>query len=453
MRIKHKINIFFVLVIALNNSSCKKLISIDEPKTQIISEKVFESDQSALGAFANMYAQLNNGVSINGNLTPFLGLYTDELTTNSLTASNLEFASSSLTTSNANNLNIWKGFYSVIYQANAALEGLATSKGVTPPVNNQLTGEARFLRAFCYFYLLNLYGNVPLLTNTNVYENSVASRNSVQQVYQQILTDLNEAKSLLKETYPSPDKARANYWSIVALIARVKLYQSDWAAAEAEATSLIASGKYPLETVANVFNKASTETILQAWTPNGYTSQGSVLNPASGTPTYFMTQSQVNAFEPGDGRKSAWTRMVTVAGNNYTLSAKYKKAATTTGSDAQYLLILRSAEQYLIRAEARTQQNNIAGAVADINAIRNRAGLASILFPVTKDSCLTLIESEKRKEFFTEWANRFTDLKRWNKLETEMTQYKSTWTSKALNLPIPQNEINKNPYLEQNPGY
>ena len=433
--------------------SCRKLVEVGEPKTQITNGKVFQNEQSALAALSNIYGQLNNGSSINGNLTPYISLYADELTGSALNGSGLEFFSSALRTDNANILNIWKGFYSVIYQCNAVLEGLAGSQVISSEMSKQLSGEARFLRAFSYFYLVNLYGDVPLVTTTDVYKNSVASRTSTTQVYDQITDDLKVAMTLLKESYPTAEKVRANYWATAALLSRVYLYQSNWSEAEALASLLLNSNLYPLESCAGVFSRTSKETILQAWTPNGYTSQGALLNPASGTPTYFLRQELANSFEANDKRKASWTRLVNAGTNTYNLSSKYKKTVTASGSDGEYLIVLRSTEQYLIRAEARVMLDDLDGALTDLNTVRSRNGLTTITSPVSKDSCLILIEEERKKEFFTEWGHRFFDLKRWGKLDQEMSALKSTWKATAALLPVPQNEINRNPALLQNPGY
>jgi hypothetical protein len=433
--------------------SCKKLISIDEPKSQITSKKVFETDQSAVAAISNIYAQFSNGLSINGNLTLYTSLYVDELAGRALNTNSLEFYNSSVNTDNSSNLNIWKGFYSVIYQCNAVIEGLQNSKQVSAEVKNQLMGEAKFLRAYAYFYLINLYQDVPLLTTTDVYVNSSASRIEAAKVYELIISDLRQAKMLLKKTYPTQEKARANYWSAVALLARVYLFQSNWAAAEEESSSLIKSNTYPLTATSKVFTKSSNETILQAWTQDGFTLQAAVLNPPSGTPTYYLTPQLINSFESTDNRLASWIRIVSVGANSYPLSAKYKKTSTTTGPDEEYLVLLRSAEQYLIRAEARAQQSSIASAVADVNEIRSRAGLDEVNASISKDSCLTLIVQERRKEFFTEWSHRFFDLKRYNKINEVLSSMKPTWKSFASILPIPQNEVNINPNLTQNPGY
>jgi hypothetical protein len=114
--------------------------------------------------------------------------------------------------------------------------------------------------------------------------------------------------------------------------------------------------------------------------------------------------------------------------------------------------VLRLAEQYLIRAEARTQQNNIAGAQADVNVIRHRAGLGDT--PANdKESLLTAIDQERKHELFNEWGHRWLDLKRTGRADAVLSAIKPQWKPTAVLFPIPESEIINNPALKQNPGY
>lgn len=445
-----RVLILFIFLTALGYSACKKILEIDEPKNKLVNDKVFADDQSALAVLSNIYAQFNAGLSINGNLTASNSLYTDDLATTSTNDIDQQFFSGSLQTNNATVLNLWRGLYSVIYQCNSLIENIITADGVSGAAKKQLSGEARFLRAFCYFYLVNIYGDLPLLYSTDVNITATAPRNLQADVYTFIISELIAAKDLLPEAYPSADKARTNKWACAALLARSYLYTANYTKAIEESSAVINAGIYsPLETISNVFKKSSRETIFQLWTVNGFTSQGASLAPSSGTPAYFISDNLSNSFEAGDLRKVNWTGTL----GAFRISTKYKKNATTTGSDAEYLVALRLTEQYLIRAEASAQNNLLAAATADLNIVRNRSGLSAVAVPATRDACVALILKERRSEFFTEWGHRYFDLKRTGQLQTVLPALKSTWTAKAFYYPIPQNEINKNPALLQNPGY
>ena len=116
-------------------------------------------------------------------------------------------------------------------------------------------------------------------------------------------------------------------------------------------------------------------------------------------------------------------------------------------------MVLRLAELYLIRAEARTQQNNFSDAESDLNAIRNRAGLPNTTAN-DRATLLTAIEQERRIELFAEWGHRWLDLKRTNRADTILNTFKApNWQVTDVLFPIPASQIDINGLLTQNPGY
>ena len=116
-------------------------------------------------------------------------------------------------------------------------------------------------------------------------------------------------------------------------------------------------------------------------------------------------------------------------------------------------MVLRLAEQYLIRAEARAQQSNIEGAESDLDLIRSRAGLMNVTAD-TKDSLLSEIQHERQVELFCEWGQRWCDLKRSRLADVILGERKKpNWQSSDSLYPLPANEILRNPVLMQNPGY
>lgn len=427
--------------------SCKRLIEIDTPKNQLTNSNVFVDEKSATAVLGNIYYQFNTFIS--NNYTLNISLYSDELVYTNITIGPKEFSNSDVSITNTGNLNIWKYFYTVIYQCNALLENIHQSTGIPDTTVKQLSGEALFLRSYAYFYLVNLYGDVPLLNSTDVTVTSTTARTPAANVYQQILQDLQKALSSVQVNYPSADKARVNRSAVAAFLAKVYLYQKNYAEAEQQASAVIGNGSYTLENLPDVFLKGSRETILQFWTQNGYTNLASTLLSSPTAPQYVINNSLYNGFETGDKRKTTWLK---AASGQVFIPFKYKINTVTTGSNAEYLVALRLAEQYLIRAEARLQLNNIPGARADINTIRNRAGL----LPLTTDNpsaLLQAIEQERRIELFTEWGNRFLDARRYNHIDSILKPLKPAWRPTNALLPIPQNEMQNNPNLLQNEGY
>jgi hypothetical protein len=182
------------------------------------------------------------------------------------------------------------------------------------------------------------------------------------------------------------------------------------------------------------------------------TAEGFAFIPSSPTviPNYIIDTSLLNAFEPGDLRKTTWLDSNSVNGITYYYPFKYEVATGT--NKTEYNMVLRLAEQYLIRAEARTQLGELSGAEEDLNIIRNRAGL-----PDTKatdqQSLMNAIMQERRVELFTEWGSRWFDLKRWGIIDNVLSIEKPGWKSTDQLYPIPQQEIMSNPNLKQNAGY
>lgn len=434
--------------------SCKKLIEVGTPQNQLTTDKVFGDSTSAIAAMVNIYSVYNSGIDPNYN--KFMSVYTDDMGAVAGSGDNDEFIRSRLSATNAPVSAFWANNYKIIYSCNLLIEQLRSPPAISPGLKSALTGEAKFLRAFSYFYLLNSFGKVPLIISTDVDITSKASRADTTAVYAQIITDLNDAISELPATYIGDGRVRANKWAAVALLARVNLYTGNWKAAEEEANSVINSGSYGLDALSNVFLANSNETILSFWTQNGFIADAYSLIANGDVPQYPLTTDLINSFENGDQRKATWTNIIEVTGDGGSTSYYYpfKYHNTSTNTDApEYLVALRLGEQYLISSEAKLMQGNVSGAIADLNVIRQRAGLLALSATLTKDQCIAALSQEWRHEFFGEWGHRFLELKRTGMLNTVMEADKSTWTSHADLLPIPKKDLAADPFLTQNEGY
>ncbi len=450
------IAISFGLIILLGMTSCEDFVQVDPPKTSLSANAVFENDKDALSVVAGVYSRMYQGSNlITSSITTLTGMYSDELINHYNQTHYMEIFQNQITASNSNISSMWAEFYRYIYTANAILEGIEGSDKLSEAVKKVLEGEARFIRAFCYFYLVNLFGDVPIVTATDYNENSVLSRNTVTEVYDLIINDLLIAEDILDKDYQSSQRIRPNAFTVSALLARAYLYTEDWANAELMAGKIIDEvGLYNLDAdLNNVFLIASTETIWQVeavFSPfNTFDGINYILTRK---PTYgvSMTPELANAFDPDDNRSTHWVGFISPGGEDYYFAYKYK-VRYSYDSPTEYLKVFRLAEQYLIRAEARAQQGDITGAQADINAIRNRAGLTDT--PANDvNSLLLAIEQEKRFELFVEWGHRWFDLKRTNRAEAVLTG-KPNLDANDLLFPIPLQEILNNPNMTQNPGY
>lgn len=452
------IKCFFTLaVLLLMGSSCKKFIQVDVPDDQMTAKTVFANDSLAQAAVTGLYIKLmsNTKYLLNGGMSVFPALSADELVRTTPIANEDQFYSNNLLADNQIVLtNLWKSAYTYIYQCNICVEGLQKSTGVSASLNARLTGEVKFIRALCYFYLVNLYGDVPLALSTNADKNAVLPRTPFDAVYDQIVNDLLSATDLLtndnSNTYPSQLAAQA-------LLARVYLHRQQWDKAESFSTVVINSGKCSLQNnLASVFKSGSTETIFQLAPvlANINSVEGLIFIPASASsaPAYAIKTDLVSAFEPNDLRKTNWLNSSKVGSQTYYYPYKYKVRSSATLTE--YNVILRLAEQYLIRAEARAHQNKVADAVSDLNTIRSRAGLPSLSSAISNDSCIVAVERERRTELFAEWGYRWFDLKRTNRADAILSAVKGgNWNTNDRLYPIPASEIETDPNLSQNPGY
>lgn len=437
-------------------SSCKKQLQLSPSPVLIEKEKIVSDDQTATAAILGVYVQMMNaGLNMaNGGLSVYPALSADELYNTASSTAWDPFTTNALTSNNTIvNTAYWRPAYSCLYQLNALIEELEKATAVSATVKEQLLGEAHFTRAWIYCTLINLFGEVPLVLTTDYKLNAVLPKAPVNQIYDQVIADLQLAKSKLKENYPTAGRVRPNKWSAVALLARVYLYNQNWQLAETEASAVINAGMYQLLTDLNtVFLSNNNEAIWQLLKDNNNTAEAATFIPASATvkPTLAVTDQLLNTFETGDKRKLNWLKANTISSQLFYYPNKYKARTSTPLTETKQLL--RLAEQYLIRGEARVQLNKLDSAKADLNIIRSRAGLLPIIV-TTQTDLMKAVEKERQTELFAEDGHRWFDLKRWNKATTVLAPLKTAWLPTAIRYPIPLTELERNPFLLQNPGY
>ncbi|MFL9829745.1 RagB/SusD family nutrient uptake outer membrane protein [Flavobacterium sp. ST-87] len=444
----------------LLGASCDSFVAVDLPESQLSRRAVFEDKATATAALAAIYAKIRDTGLLIGDgsgLSSQLGCYADELVPfGSPTKNSWFFYNNSLLPTNSSISQYWNNSYNQIYAANAVIEGLKGST-LTEETQKQLKGEALFIRALVHFYLTNLYGAIPYVMVTDYTTNSRIDKIPTAEVYQKSISDLQTAVSLLLPTYPSSGRLRVNRYAAQALLARVYLYARRYAEASNEASAVLnASNLYQLETDLNqVFLIASKESIwmLQAANAGQNTKEGSLFILTATPPTNVaLTENLVASFDPLDERRLQWIQTISNSSTSWYYAFKYKER-NTTPSSKEYSVVLRLAEQYLIRAEARAQQGDLIGAQEDLHVIRHRAGLLPSTAS-TKEALLLAVLQERRKELFCEQGHRFFDLKRYGQLDAALATVKAGWTTTDALFPLPQNELNTNPkLLPQNTGY
>ena len=450
-----------ILIVFLTFFACDSFVETDLPKSQLASSSVFENYETANAALMSVYAKLRDTGLLTGigtGLSNALGNYSDELTAyGSATSTNIAFYNNALLPGSTVISNLWNASYNQIYAANAVIEGLDKSDGLTSENKKQLLGEALFLRAVVHFYLTNLFGDVPYITTTDYKNNNTADKVGSDEIYKNIISDLQSGSALLPETYSSTARSRANKLVCRAMLSRVYLYNRSYAEAANEASALInKSTLYVLESdLNNVFLINSKETIWQfeSATAGQNTKEGSIFIFTAGPPASVAVNTIfTSSFLAGDQRKSKWLKAISKGSETWYHAYKYKEQSNTAVSK-EYSVVLRLAEQYLIRAEARAMQGDLIGAKEDLNKIRMRAGLAGTQSQ-TKEDILASVLEERRWELFTEYGHRFFDLKRLNLLDINLQPIKAGWNTEDRLFPIPQTELGNNPkLLPQNPGY
>lgn len=473
-KINHSFICFLLLTAMLG--SCKKLLEVDPPIDTMTTKEVFSNNKQAEWAVSSIYSKMINGENpASYSAVPVewfaAGLSTLQggLSADELVALQGTIADDPDVYSNQNRLSalasgrtdkLWFSCYKIIYDACAVLEGLegSTSQFLTDSVKKQLTGEVLALRAFSYFYLVNFFGDLPLVLTTDFNKTVAISRSPVSRIYQQIREDLVKASSLLNADYAhaGDERVRVNKWFAESLLARVYLYTGDYQKAIASANAVIGqSSLFGIEEeLSNVFRKNSRETVLQLKQtdeypkPNGNTPEGNYFF-ITGHFYYELSGQLMNSFEATDKRKAAWTEVR----DSKTIPAKYRNI---TGQE--YYMVMRLAELYLIRAEAAVLLNpaNVNDAIADINVLRKRAGVDELQQNLAPSLVVEAIAHERQVELFMEWGHRWLDLRRTGKAHDVLSviSYKQPWWGDYQFLyPIPAEEIRRNGQLEQNPQY
>ncbi|HEV8286567.1 MAG TPA: RagB/SusD family nutrient uptake outer membrane protein [Chitinophagaceae bacterium] len=396
---------------------------------------------------------------------------------------------------------IWSGYYSALTNVNISIDGfnkIVPANATETGDLNRYKGDAYLARAFYYHQLIQLFAKpyepataasdlgVPLVLEYNI--SAQPERATVKAVYDQILSDINQAKTLLSAVSGVQGSTRFTKDAVTALEARVKLNMQDWAGAKAAADVLISSATYPLINTQAAFTSywqtdTKTETILQLQTiaPSELANANSIYlgfipSTSRYTPDFIPSQWVVDKYEATDIRKAAYfaQKPLTIQGASYSnvwLVNKYPgNPALFTGANTNYQhapKVFRIAEMYLISAEAGARAGGAAetDAQAKLNSLRTARGLTA-LSGLTGAALLDAVKDERFCELAFE-GFRLLDLKRWHegftRHDPQNTNMLTTGANYyTLSIPansskfvwgLPANDITINRNLEQNPGW
>lgn len=468
MKIQTKLFCIYILILCFGFISCEDFVEVDVPDSKLTSQTVYSNDQTAESVLTGIFNQLFNSSFANGgsqSVTFTAGLSADNFRLTTVNTEIQEFHQNQIIPTNNYNLTLWSGAYNMIYMINAMLNGIEDNSSLSQDLKDRMEGSGKFLRAFTYFYLVNTYGEVPLILDTDYKENALATRTSTNDIYNQILDDLEQAKILLAVNYFNDDRTHPNRFTALALLSRVHLYLGNWEEANFYSSQVIeATSTYELLNDLNqVFLANSKEAIWQI-SPIGWgnsfthTREGSlmIINATSNTPV-ALSENFLNSFEDSlDMRRQEWVEAFNSEQDSMYFPFKYKIQYDASGGEInEYSMVLRLAEQYLIRAEAKTNLGEMQGAIQDLNVIKARAGISIIeeSSTITESELYDIILLERRRELFAEWGHRWYDLRRFGKADILADKDNSNWTPTSNLFPIPSSERMKNPNLSQNPGY
>jgi hypothetical protein len=442
----------FAIALMLVANSCGDLLN-PKPVDLITDEQVITDASSARVVLTSAYRNLANlGAPkiVAGDFTA------DNLIHNGTFTQYREISSKDMSASNGSASALWGVIYSMSYIASFLYEELPNIE-ISQANFDEITASASFLRAYAYFVGAYTYGGLPIVTTTSVDENRSIPRARLDETLAFVESELLYA--LDKLPTQAFNSGEVTNGAVKALLARYYLYVSNWSEAERYATDVIegnGTATYLLEpSFADAVSDFSTESILEiVYSANdnpGTSTNFSINNLFVGRREIIPSTEMVLALQNDGGDRNV---VLEFDGNN-------ARGADNGWTVIRYgpfdnIQVLRLAEMYLIRAEARAQQDNISGgnsAAADINVVRQRAGVP-LIEGLSKNQVLLAIENERRMELCFE-GHRWYDLVRTGRAQAVMDEFTSNWTSKDELWPIPLREIINNPALQnaQNPGY
>jgi len=406
----------------------------------------------------------------------------------------------------------WPRLYQVVRGANETLRELEVLEEQEEGVKEEIAGRARFIRAFAYYHLVRLFGDIPYLDeNTTTVQASVTTRMPVQEVYDNIIADFEFAKQWLPDS--RTDRALPGKAAAGAFLASVYLTREEYQLAFNEATDIINNaGTYDVALepdYRNIFHAQNTDfsteplfvidfvgtnvddesrDYLAAFT--GFYGQATYY-PSGGWSVMVPAQAVYDSWDDGDYRKEVnfddeaidndgnvipFTNFSSLDGRNtnrphiskYTAMAADLPQANTSGRDSHSnYQLMRYAEVLLIAAEAAAELGNTADADRYVNMVRERArngngtGAPSSQPADISGATVDDILEERRLELAFEHKRWYDIVRRRmgnevfgpNGFETEFQGTQNFNESRDYLLPIPPLEITNNLNLTQNPGY
>jgi len=454
--------ILLVVMVLTTFSSCKKSFLELNPPANLTPEQALKTEADLLVALRGAYAGLRSTAMYGRSLMVIGDMMADNtyqsvLNTNRYTL----FNNYTYNLTDGDVSGLWSTAYTIILRTNNIINANVSGANV-----NQIKGEARAIRALCYFNLVRYFARpftdnpagpgVPIVTVYNA--DLKPGRNTVAEVYAQIHADLNSAYNLMT-TYSN--SSQFSKFAARALQARVFLTQNDKANARTAALDVINNGGFTLITAANhgaywansVIRTDRVETIFEvsadAVANNAFDALSYIYSQAGNYGDMLCADDLYASFEAADVRRALYATGV----RGGLPSVFVNKYPNFTG-DHTDTKVLRLSEMYLIVAEATTNETEARTYVNAITAQRGATAIAS-----TGTALFNDIMAERRKELAFE-GERYMDMQRFKLDITRGANYPAAaravpYANFRRVFPIPQTEIDVNPTIkaQQNPGW
>ena len=450
-----------LLILLLAFGGCREILE-PPPVDLLVDDLVLKGPDDIEPVRIGLY----NALRSFGSCTIFAADFTPDYIQNNGTFTDFtELGTKSITPANTLAATLWGNIYTTVYIANFIEENIQAVARVSQAEKDRLLAEAKFCRAYAYFIAVYTFGDVPNVTTTDVQVNRVIPRASKREILEKVLADYLDALAGLPDRWDADNatlnKQFATKNAVRAGLARYYLYDENWEEAEKYAELVIASRLQSLDSsyVTVISTEFDSESIFELAYANSSSDD-------PGTSTIGLNNILVGRREviPSNSyvqeilNINAGTRRATIVfnGNNqqgrdngWTVT-KYG----TPDEGNNNITVFRLAEMYLIRAEARAQQNRIVGsmgALEDINTLRRRAKAPLATF-TTQAAALNIIEVERLYELSFE-GHRWFDLKRTGRISVVMNAFSTRWNEKYNLWPIPLVEMQTNRLLTQNDNY
>lgn len=478
-----KKSILYISILLLFVVGCEESLEF-EVKDKLTLENFFLTADDAMASVNGVYDVLGDEDQYNSSLWLIQDISSDDCDANSTwnDPNAQQFDRYTLQANNNYTTNIWKTSYDLISKANLSIDSIPVVE-MDESLKNRLVGEAKFLRGLIYFNLVRLFGGVPLIlhpeTDIDAY---LVPRADAELVYDQIISDLEDASSNLPTSYGGTDKGRATRGAALGVLSKVYLTLQEWELASQKAREVMDITVYGLwDDFTDNFkevNKNGKESVFEVQFYSEVQSENCRI-VISGLPGIYAfpagvgmmlpTEDLLNSFEPGDYRYEAtffeeydYFGLNTFDPHIWKHWDQDTYPPDQTGSSGANFPVMRFAEILLIYAEALNELNQ--GPTQDaydaINRVRQRArnGDDSVLPDLTGLSYQefqSAVLKEKRCETVNE-GHRWFDLVRTGNLEEFVNRAKGDKANpQPFNyvFPIPQRERDLNDKLDQNPGY